>query len=115
MHVSKLYQSRVEWGNMIVMNGKSIPERKSRLPWRAIGGRAVIIEPGRGEVNELNEVATFLWHQTDGLASIDDISKRVVDEFDTSHDEAVSDAIVFFGQMAELGLVVLKDPELHKT
>lgn len=81
------------------------PRHIALLPWREIDGRSVVMNPKRGEVHELDEVATFLWKQADGTRSVEDIAQTLAAEFEVDASVALSDAQEFFSSLEALGLI----------
>ena len=81
------------------------PKRLSRLPWREVDGRMVVIQPQKGEVHELNGVGAFLWTQLDGSFSILQIAENVSNQFEVSSEIASLDVSAFVEQLSSLGLL----------
>jgi hypothetical protein len=82
-----------------------IPKQTQNLPWRAIGDRCVVINPGRGEVHELDEIGSFLWRAADGTRSVEQIGEELGTSFDVDPAQAAGDIREFFGQLESLGLL----------
>lgn len=83
----------------------TIPRHVENLPWRAIGDRCVVIHPKRGEVHELDEVASFLWRAVDGSKSVEQLGSELCESFDVDADQAVGDVREFVARLESLGLV----------
>ena len=75
------------------------------MPWRVIGGRAVVINPVKGEVHELNETATFLWESFDGTLCREGLTARLCAEFSVAPGEAKTDVDALLASLHEKGLL----------
>lgn len=82
-----------------------IPIRVSRLPWRIVDKRAIVIQPKKGQVHELNETATFLWQLSDGSKDRDQIVYALCENFDIDTLQAQADYQEFFLQLEEKKLI----------
>ncbi len=83
------------------------PVREPNLPWREVGGRAIILSPKHGSIHELNDVGTLLWTHADGETSIESLAETLAASFDIEPATAEADARVFFAELETLGLVRL--------
>lgn len=81
------------------------PIRTQNLPWRQIDGRAVIVQPARGRVHDLNPTATLLWERADGKASLDEIARAMSENFEVEFAEARADAREFYSALEGHGLI----------
>ncbi len=79
----------------------TVVKRSPEAVFRVVDGEAVIVEPGRGLVNVVNEVGTRVWEWMDGVRSVDDIARLVCDEFEVTPEEAARDVLVFVSELIE--------------
>jgi hypothetical protein len=95
------------------MNLTNKPIRVSRIPSRTLDGRAVIIQPQRQVVHELNPVATYLWNalgdSSENAKSVQELVTEVLENFDVEQEQATADALEFLSSIQELGLVQLTE------
>ena len=87
-------------GKMRATNS-TVVKRSPEAVFRVVDGEAVIVEPGRGLVNVVNEVGTRVWEWMDGVRSVDDIARLVCDEFEVTPEEAARDVLVFVSELIE--------------
>ena len=83
------------------------PKRIEKLPWRDVEGRTVVIQPRKGEIHELNSIATLLWQKADGTHSVNDMAQSITENFDIEFDQAEQDIKEFFYTLEARGLVQL--------
>ena len=83
----------------------TVVKRSPEAVFRVVDGEAVIVEPGRGLVNVVNEVGTRVWEWMDGVRSVDDIARLVCDEFEVTPEEATRDILEFVNELIDNKLV----------
>jgi hypothetical protein len=88
--------------------GQAIPVKTDRSVARIVDGEAVVVEPGNGLVNIINEAGTRIWELADGKLTAGDIAGLIAGEFDVSRDRALADTIEFLRDLKEKGLVTVK-------
>lgn len=76
-----------------------------QIPWREVGGRAVVLQPLRGEVHEFNETACLLWTLIDGTLTIAEIARILAQDFEIDESSAQKDALTFYTELAEKNLI----------
>ncbi len=81
------------------------PTRLPRLPWREIDGRAVVLNPRRGEVHELDPVATFLWARADGTRTTEELAALVTESFEVELEVALTDTRELMSALENRGLL----------
>ncbi len=81
----------------------TILHRVEGIAWRMIEGEAVLVDVRRDEVMHLNPVASFLWSNLDGRASLEEIARAMTAEYDVELETALADAIAFAGELVEQG------------
>ncbi len=82
------------------------PTRRDKLPWREMDGRAVIIDPKKGKVHELNPAATLIWKTADGSRSLQEIAELMENEFEISLEQALADAVEFLAVLKTHHLMI---------
>jgi hypothetical protein len=86
-----------------------VAERRLRrgegVAFRTIDGRALLIAPKEGVVHDLNETATIIWGGIVAQCPVEEIVRRVVEEFDVDPAEAYEDVANFLDRLSVLGLV----------
>lgn len=82
------------------------PLKQSRLSYRAIGDETLILDTKLNkEVHQLNALGSFIWELCDGEHSIEDIAKRVCNEFDVDEREANDDILYFLNELTSKQLI----------
>ena len=77
--------------------------RVQGIAWREIEGEAVLVNVRSDEVMHLNPVASFLWSNLDGRASLAEIAQAMTGEYEVDLDTALADALEFAGRLVEQG------------
>ena len=71
-----------------------------------------ILVPIRQDVGELssiytlNEVAGRIWELIDGKCSVEDIAKKIIEEYEVESQEAESDVCYYLEQLENKGLII---------
>lgn len=84
--------------------------RNKDIVTRTITGELFIV-PVRGKLADmqriftLNPVAEFIWHALDGSASIDDIRKDIISNYDVNEEQVDSDIRDFITELLEADLI----------
>ena len=76
-----------------------------------IGDDTVILELRAGVYYGLDRVGTRVWELLREPRTVRDIRDRIVVEFDVDDDHARDDLLVLLGEMADRGLVEVRDEE----
>ena len=80
---------------------------------REIAGETILV-PIRGSLADmeqiftLNPVGAHIWNQLDGNMELDSILESVLENFDTSRQEAQNDILEFISQITDSGLAAEK-------
>jgi hypothetical protein len=87
-----------------------IPKKNKELAWRIIDGEAVVIpleeQPKEGEnFTTFNETASRIWELIDGRNSVEDIIKKIIDEYDVELEEAQSQVKIFLDNLSQKRLI----------
>ncbi len=76
---------------------------------RDIAGETILV-PIRGNLADmqyiftLNPLGVFIWEQLEGEKKLEDILENLLEQFETSREQATTDILEFIGQVAEAGL-----------
>jgi hypothetical protein len=73
--------------------------------WRTVAGQAFIVNTRDSTLHELNDIGTAIWEYLKEPATIDEIARRLEEDFDVSRREACDDASAFIERLAAAGLV----------
>lgn len=73
--------------------------------FRTYDGQATIVLPSRAQVSVLNEVGSAVWERIDGRRSLQEILDGVLEEFDITRDQALSDLEAFVADLRAQGMV----------
>lgn len=87
------------------MNGDKIFQRNKALPWRQLGDEGIIIDNDPETVHVANESAIRIWSFLDGSHSLNDIAKKLSDEFDVTKEIALSDVFELVEQLKKKELI----------
>ncbi len=88
----------------------SVFERSSSLVTRELGGEKIIV-PVRGRVGELNSIYTLnavaneIWEMLDGKCSVEDIIRKLGEEFDVDEQTLSADVTRVMNELQQEGLV----------
>jgi len=77
-------------------------QQSKRLAARVIDGKGVVIVIDRQEVHTLNGVGMRVFELAEGR-TVEEIAACLVEEFDVSHERAVSDAKTFVEDLIGMG------------
>lgn len=91
------------------MNEEAIPVLSPQLIWRELDDGTVVVTPDEGKVRVLNRTGTSIWLQIDGQHSLTEIADHLVEDFEISQEQAVSDVTAFLTDLSQKGLIDLAD------
>ena len=76
------------WYNKIMKR----PKWKRNLAWKRVGSFFIIVDDSdEKSIHRLNVTSAFIWELCDGKHSLEDISKKLVSEYNINLIEALSD------------------------
>lgn len=83
---------------------------KKEMIVRKIGSDIILVPVGNAlkEYNGmfmLTESAYFLWEQLPLCDSVQELAKRLFDEYDVTEDQALADTISFTSTLSDLGII----------
>ncbi len=73
--------------------------------YRVYDGKAVVVLPGRAEVNVLNGTGGHIWERIDGKNSLAEILETVVGEYTIGREQAEADLHEFVAALQKQGMV----------
>lgn len=91
-------------------NSTSVFERSSSLVTRELGGEKIIV-PVRGRVGDLNSIYTLngmaneIWEMLDGKRSVEDIIRKISEEFEVDRETLTADVMRIVDELQQEGLV----------
>lgn len=89
---------------------KAVFERSSSLVTRELGGEKIIV-PVRGRVGDLNSIYTLngvaneIWEMLDGKRSVEDIIRKLGEEFDVDRETLTADVTRVVTELQQEGLI----------
>jgi len=82
----------------------------SHVVSRLIQGRALVLDASRDEIQQLNEVGSYLWEQLmQGPQSEQSLVRAVTERFEVREPEAASDVGAFTAELLQRGLITQLD------
>jgi hypothetical protein len=81
----------------------SILRRMPGIAWRIVQEEAILVNVRKDEVIHLDKVASFIWARMDGTASLTDIAKDLIREFEVEMPVAIDDIIGFGERLLSQG------------
>lgn len=91
-------------------SGVLLKKSEAEIAYRIIDKQAVIIHLKRNTFNTLNTVATRIWELADGQTSLEQIAKKIYQEFDIDWSILNKDCVGFIHEMLERGLLATSIP-----
>ena len=87
--------------------------RSANVAARKIGDELMIMSGRDSSLFSLNETAAVLWQAADGSTTLDDIARRLCEQFDVDHATALSDARETADALAGHGILVVSDSPIE--
>lgn len=87
------------------MDLSSVLTRTTDAAYRIYDGQATVVLPGRSEVQVINAPGSLIWDQIDGVRSLADILKLVLDEYEITREQGEKDLLEFVVALHEQGMV----------
>jgi hypothetical protein len=85
--------------------GADRPKRRPDVEWVTLDGEAVLYDPTANVLHRLNAGAVAVWAACDGTASMDGITKAIVDAYSGPPGEIGRDVPAFIARFRRLGLL----------
>ena len=85
--------------------GAALFRWSGQAAWQRIAGRVVIAAARSHSIHELNEVGSFVWEVLEEPCSVEEVARRILDEYEVDYDRAREDAAGFVEQMRDRGLL----------
>ena len=84
-----------------------IPRQVPNVVSRVVDGEAVLVHLGQNKIRVLNPVGARLWELADGQLAVSEIAQRIVAEYQVELGRAQADALAFYDDLVERGVLVL--------
>jgi hypothetical protein len=91
-----------------VESRESYPRRKP-VPWRQLGGDALVVDVKAGLLYPLNAVGARIWELSDGARSVEAIIEALRAEFDADEPTIRQDTADFLRELRQRELISLED------
>ena len=92
------------------MQMDDIPQRDLQVVDQTVDGEKVLVHPRQGVVRVLNITGAFLWDRIDGRRSVAELASEMAERYEVSPDQAQKDALTFFEDLAQRGVIGLRMP-----
>jgi len=76
---------------------------------RQVGQELLLLDTASNQIHQLNQTASFIWHNCDEARSSDDIARLLANEYEISYGLAVNDVVKTLEKLRELNLIVEAD------
>jgi len=86
----------------------AVPQWRLDAQVRAMRGKMLVAGPE--EIRELDEIATFIWRQIDGVRTVEQIACIVSDEYDVAAGTALADVAELLAELAGCRVIDLPAP-----
>ena len=73
--------------------------------WRHVGDDIVVVKDDGRSLHVLNKTAALIWDTCDGQCGIDEITTRLCERFEVSHEEARRDVQETVKKLTKLGVL----------
>jgi hypothetical protein len=82
-----------------------VPSKRQGLHVREIEGETVVLDPRGERMHNLNATAAFIFHEVDGVRTVEEICEAVADAFDVPAPTAEKDTRALLAELARLGII----------
>jgi Coenzyme PQQ synthesis protein D (PqqD) len=86
----------------------AVPQWRLEAQVRAMRGKMLVAGPE--EIRELDEIATFIWRQIDGVRTVEQIAGIVSTEYDVDAGTALADVAELLAELASCRVIDLSAP-----
>jgi hypothetical protein len=98
-----------------VIDLQSYAVRTPGVVGQVVEDEAVVVLPERGAINVLNEVGARIWELADGSRRVVEIISTICEEYEVDAAQAEADALVFLGDLATRGVIMLVPTQEETT
>ncbi|MDD5597009.1 MAG: PqqD family protein [Victivallaceae bacterium] len=70
-----------------------------------LDGEVIMLDPQKGVYYNLNRVGSFIWDMLEKPATLDDICREILSEFEVEEEICRKDAVEYITRMNEYGLI----------
>jgi hypothetical protein len=82
---------------------------KNRQVTEKIGKEALLFDVAAGHLYELNETGKMIWSLCDGINTVEDISKKLKEQYVVSEDKIEVDLFSLLKKLIELNLINVRE------
>jgi len=82
------------------------PKQNPDVQFRSFDEIVVLVNSPQATLHELSRVASRIWELCDGQNSVQDIASNIIQEYDVSEQQALSDIKELLNAMSQSGLVL---------
>ncbi len=75
---------------------------------RVLDNEALLIHLSSGDYFSLDSVGTRIWESIDGSRTVQDLVDLILEEYNVSREQAVTDVLQLVAQLADEGLIVTR-------
>jgi hypothetical protein len=86
---------------------RTILRRVRGIAWRIVEEEAILVNVRHDEVIQLDPVGSFIWSKMDGQATLEEVARDIVEEFEVELEKAMNDLLAFAGRLLKQGAVEL--------
>ena len=90
-------------------------QRRHDLVARVIDGETVILDLAGGCIHQLNDTASHIWDQCDGIRSAEEIAWSIATHFHAAPDVVLEDVITTLREFDRLGLLTSAPKPINET
>jgi coenzyme PQQ synthesis protein D (PqqD) len=90
------------------VNAHSFLRQHPNAAWREIEGEVVVISPEDSVLHELNATASFIWKQSEGAQTLEQIAVRMTEEFEVDRETALQDTVELANHLAGKNLLLVE-------
>ena len=87
---------------------QKIPQRKDGFIWREMDGETFILSETGDKIITMNKVASYIWQQSDGKQSLNQILGKILEDFEIDRKQAENDLRQFIDEMLEKDMIVFR-------
>jgi hypothetical protein len=84
----------------------SRPIQNPLAAWRELEGQVVIISPEDSVLHELNDTASFIWKLSTGEHGLEEIARRLAQEFEVDEATALADTHALVAELCAKRLLL---------
>ncbi|MDD5698341.1 MAG: PqqD family protein [Victivallaceae bacterium] len=94
----------------MVIDSKVLICRNDNPLANELDGEVIMLDPEAGTYYNLNRVGSVIWKFLEQPATLDDICRKVLSQFDVDEELCRKDTVEYIKQMNSYGLIKLSEP-----